>query len=72
MLLGARQRERTGTEMDNHEMGSCDSITPSWEIPEGKFIVGMGGKGMGSAGHGGGFALLQLQPSQGQLVPSIP
>lgn len=69
MLLGARQRERTGTEMDNHEMGSCDSITPSWEIPEGKFILGISGKGMGSAGHGGGLLCFSSSRVRGSWFP---
>lgn len=69
MPLGARQRERTGTEMDNHEMGSCDSITPSWEIPEGKFILGISGKGMGSAGHGGGLLCFSSSQVRGSWFP---
>lgn len=69
MLLGARQREITETEMDNHEIGSCDSIPPRWEIPEGKFIVGIGGKGMASAGPGGGLLCFSSSQVRGSWFP---
>lgn len=74
MPLGARQRETAETKMNNHEMWSCNSITPRWGIPGGEFIVGIGGKGAENqfSRTWRGFASLQLLPGQGQLIPSIP